>query len=212
MSIALVSYYFMLSYAGIGLVYTIHYMIKSMQSRDEDTIQTTPGIKAVFIPGLVLTWPITILHWKKPIDSYSNNVQDLQSSHLRSWILMAIALPLLTILALIYIPYETVDQPIRYTPLVSHPHILSTQSASHYTVNLRGTYPDSLQVEVLSTQAKPYANQTLLLNKDHRSYVLGQVTGNHVNLFSLPPGSMPGQINLTVQDEIKHVLLCEITF
>jgi hypothetical protein len=212
MNIALVICYFMLSYIVIGLVYAARYMVKSMGARDEDTIQTSARVKTIFIPGLVLTWPITILHWRKPIERYSNHVQPLQSNHLRIWIILSIVLPILSILALIHIQPEAIDQPVREHPDSLYQPILISKTAQEYTVNLRGIYPDSLQVEVLATQGKPHANQTVILNVDHHSYVLGLVASNHPNLFSLPQGMLPGRFNISVEDKIKHLLLCEITF
>ena len=99
-------YYFLVLYFLLGLVYAVWYMRKRMAYRDEDTINTSRSIKSVFIPGLILTWPLTLIKWQKPIEGYSNSIQPLLDRHLIMWISLAIILPAITLLSVLNVPKE----------------------------------------------------------------------------------------------------------
>ncbi|MEO5583340.1 MAG: hypothetical protein ABIR66_11650 [Saprospiraceae bacterium] len=212
MSLAVIFYYLLVLYFIIGLGYSIWYMLKPMARRDEDTRHTPRSVKSVFVPGLILTWPVTIIKWQKPIESYSNAIQPLLNLHLFLWAFLAITLPVITLIIVLHIPKEFQEKPIRLTSLIEKQNIIATRESTENSIQLRGLAPDDLQLKIKSNQTPLHPAEILVLNKDNQWLMIGAIGKQDSQLFSLPSGLIPGGIQLAIRDRKTNQLIQKINF
>lgn len=212
MSLSVVFYYLLILYFIIGLGYSIWYMLKPMARRDEDTIHTPRSVKSVFVPGLILTWPVTLIKWQKPIESYSNAIQPLLDLHLLLWTCLAITLSAISLIIVLNVPKEFNEKPIRLTSLVEKQNILATHESTENNIQLRGLAPDDLQLKVKFNQAPIQPAEILILNKDNQWLMIGVIAKQDSQLFSLPSGLIQGKIQLVIRDRKTNQLIQQINF
>jgi hypothetical protein len=56
-----------LAYLVVGVIFSIFFYRKGLNSLDENASGSTIGFKLIIFPGVVVFWPFLLLNWKRGV-------------------------------------------------------------------------------------------------------------------------------------------------